>query len=202
MKEMGGTLLIIAMIGVGLWFLARGQSSTPEPVAETASHVADEAAAGNVYHSDTYGITFTYPKNYILTEEDKGEGANAYHFIVLSEDTPSYRAMLDGTSDATEGPTAIMIKVYPGAANTQTPEEWIKTTPSSNIAASADKKIIAGKVSGTDAYMYHWTGLYEADNVVLAHKGNIISIISTWSTADEPIRSVFAELFQSFTLLP
>ncbi len=142
----------------------------------------------SVYTSSALGFSFKYPSHYRI-EERVVEKSHRYHYQISLIDAgwkPGY---------AGEDPPAIIIGVY------QNPEqepvsEWIQTNYYSNF------KLAAGAYQATTtadlpAYAYHWSGAYQADEVVFANGDNIMYLYATYRSPDDGIRQDFAKVAAS-----
>lgn len=114
------------------------------------------------YASAEYGISFSYPDTYVLTERDApGSALRKHHIIVLmrKEDLP---LPVNG-----EGPPAITIDIYQNNLDQQETEQWIRNTSASNFKLGSGD-LASTTVSGLPALSYRWSGLYEGTTVALA----------------------------------
>jgi hypothetical protein len=76
------------------------------------------------YVSDTLGIKFDYPQNYILDERNTGSGARGRYTISLFEDTPGNRALLNGDVQG-EGPTSISVDIFQNDLDKENAYKWV-----------------------------------------------------------------------------
>jgi len=150
------------------------------------------------YSSETHGVSFTYPGDYFLTERDPAQN---HHAIIIIEDTPSNRDIVEGRGPATEGPTAITVDIYT-APSGQTLESWVRTSPQSNFHLSPDTNLISGELQGNPAFTYRWSGLYEGDSAVVLKNGKIYMFSGTYLTQEDRIRDDFIDVLQSVRFLP
>lgn len=148
------------------------------------------------YSSDSYGITFNYPSNYTLAQKDvKTDASNkvlAHHAITLT--LASAQVPTNG-----EGPTAITIDIYPNTKNVLV-QDWIKNTDASNYKLAVDPKLQEALIAGTNAYAYTWSGLYNGNSYVFAHKKNIIMASVTYMTTKDAILNDFTQIMSTLKL--
>jgi hypothetical protein len=114
------------------------------------------------YASAEYGITFSYPESYVLSEMDTpGSGMRKHHVITLMRkvDLPP---PVNG-----EGPPAITIEMYQNDLDKQTTEQWIRNTSASNWKLG-EGNLTEITVAGLPALSYRWSGLYEGTSIVHA----------------------------------
>jgi hypothetical protein len=116
------------------------------------------------YSSVEYGITFSYPESYALSEIDTpGSGMRKHHVITLMR-----KADLPPPVNG-EGPPAITIEMYQNDLEKQTTEEWIRNTSASNFKLG-EGKLTEIMVAGLPALSYRWSGLYEGTTIALAQQ--------------------------------
>ena len=173
-----GIIIVLALIGAGAIFYG-GSAFSPEP----ASPVVQ------TYSNDAYGMSFSYPVGYLLTEES-GEGS--YHITLIREED-AVPVVAGG-----EGPTAITIDIYDldEGANAV---DWMTSSPNSNFGLGP--KTYEGRaVSGIDAAQYAWSGLYEGMTTALSHEGRVYAISVTYLSPTDAIRTAYEEVLDSFYL--
>ncbi|OHA27461.1 MAG: hypothetical protein A3C06_03390 [Candidatus Taylorbacteria bacterium RIFCSPHIGHO2_02_FULL_46_13] len=139
----------------------------------------------------TYGISFSYPDSYVLSEMDApGSGERAHHVIVLirREDSP---LPVDG-----EGPPAITIDVYQNNLDNQTTEGWIRNTSQSNFKLS-EGRLASTTIGGLPALSYRWSGLYEGTTIALAQTNWVYVFSVTYLEMGAPIVQDFVAIRDS-----
>lgn len=147
-----------------------------------------------------YGLSFEYPSKYFLEQRKTGNGERDRYSIILTEDTEANRQIREGQGPPTEGPVSINIDIYQNNLDGLTAEQWIKNSSFSNFKLSPDEKISTTTVSGRPALAYRWSGLYEADNIVVATNDYIYSFVVTYIDPAEQIRKDFNTVLGSVNL--
>jgi hypothetical protein len=95
------------------------------------------------YSNDEYGISFVYPKGYVLEERNfPGSDMRKHHGIVLTleKDLPP---PVQG-----EGPVSINIDIYQNNLDSQTAEQWIRNSSDSNLKLGDGKSFYFGLGGG------------------------------------------------------
>jgi hypothetical protein len=118
---------------------------------------------------------------------------------VLTEDTEENRAVREGRSPGRDGPVAITFDLYQNNLDKLTLESWLKSTAVSNFKLS-DGTYVSTKIAGHDALKYHWSGLYEADNIALATPDSILSVAVTYINPAESIRQDFENIVDTIRI--
>jgi hypothetical protein len=147
------------------------------------------------YESAAYGVQFSYPQTYTVTERDEGSGDTARHTIVLMDKVAAANIPENG-----EGPTAITIDIFKNALNDRPLDAWIKNTASSNYNLSPDGALSSSTVAGTSSFSYTWDGLYRGESVVLAHNSDAVMLSVTYLDPTDDIRDDFSTILQSLQL--
>ncbi len=175
-----GAIAALLLIGGGYWVWSTMAASGPEPVTEVED---------NEYHSAQYGISFTYPEQYTMTEHDEGTGERMMHTIVLIN-----KEYADG--GGMEGPPAIAVTVFENPENLSL-QNWITTTSYSNYKLATDETLHATSVGGQAALSYAHSGLYETDAVVVMNNGRVYMFTAGWLTVQDDIRSDLEKILSS-----
>ncbi len=165
-------------------------------------YVTEKGISGmKSYSSDTYGISFKYPSNYILKEGLTSGSAERYHYAIsLFEDTEFNRKFVEGKVEtATEGPTAITFDIYQNNLDTMTLLGWMNSSSFSNFKLSDGTHTLV-KVSGKEAVRYSWDGLYQGDTVAFISGDNLIAGSVTYITPEDVNRKDFEEILKSVKL--
>lgn len=152
MKTYYKVAIVIIAIGFISWFFYAGRQKTPVQDAETLLE----------YSNDVYGISFSYPSDYILSERDTvASDSQNYHQIGLinKKDIP---LPVSG-----EGPTAIILDIYKNNVNKYSAESWARNAKESNLKLG-EGRISTTTISGLAALSFRWSGLYEGTTIVLA----------------------------------
>lgn len=147
----------------------------------------------DTYTNDDYGVSFTYPDSYKLTENKE----NDHTLVTLTK--KGFSLPKNG-----EGSTAItvdMIHGAPAAKGGKSPADiWITTATSSNFHLSSMKSPGATRVDEQDARLYTWDGLYPATTVVTSTDGNILMFTVTYDGITDSILNDFTSLMESVKL--
>jgi hypothetical protein len=142
------------------------------------------------YENPTYGVTFSYPNNYTLTETD-ASGNQKGTIVTLTEKT--IHVPLGG-----EQATGITVSMLSGTGTTTSKDplsQWVKTSPYSNWSVAKQDTPGTTTVSDKVAELYTWDGLYQGTSVALLHAGNIILFSVTYDgEADLKNRAVFSDI--------
>lgn len=185
----GLVVVVLAVVGVYI-------AINPNMADRVSENPVEERVS---YTSSDYGLTFLYPKSYFIVERDLGNGERYHHQIALYKDTQENRDVIAGKSPGREGPVSITFDIYQNNLDNLTPEVWVKNTSSSNFKLS-DGVLTPATVSGTEALSYRYSGLYENDALVFAHKGNMVLAGVSFITPEEEIRVVFSDVIESVVL--
>lgn len=181
MKNIFIGLLLVLVLGVGGYMAWQNTASqNPEPVTEVED---------NEYHSAQYGISFTYPDTYNMTEHDAGTGERMTHSVVLID--KGFQPMQDS-----EGPPAIAVTIFENPENLSL-ENWITTTSYSNYKLTTDETLRATTVGGRPALAYTHSGLYETDAVVVMNNGRVYMFTAGWLTAGDQTRADLQTILSS-----
>ncbi len=176
---------LVVLILVGGFFLTQRIFFPQTPLIDSSSQT---------YSSDVYGISFTYPKNYVLNEiEAPGSGMRKHHIINLmrSEDLP---APVGG-----EGPQSITVEIYQNNLDNQTTENWIRNTSESNFKLS-DGNLASTTLSNFPALSYRWSGLYEGTTIVTALPSWVYVATVTYLEMGSPIIQDFVQVRDSIRI--
>ncbi|MFA7309550.1 MAG: hypothetical protein WC050_01460 [Candidatus Paceibacterota bacterium] len=179
-------VIIIAIIAAGLSVLRapRTVSGTIDPLVKT-------------YASQDYGIIFLYPKTYFVVERDATSSAGVTHIVTLFEDTPTARAIVNGTMEGTEPPPSITVHIYPNTKGVST-ASWARTARESNFDLG-DKTFINTTLGGEPALLYRWSGLYEGITIARARPKRIYAVSVMYLSKEDPIMTAFGVVASSTT---
>lgn len=178
--------VFVLVIGVGVYFAASFlRTNNPAVVGTPIEKVT--------YHNSVYGISFSYPKGYVLSEGERGNAERAHYAIVLIAETDA-APPVNG-----EGPTAITIDIYQNNLDKQSLLGWLKGTAVSNFKLG-DGTYVTTTVQGKEAVAYRWSGLYEGETTAFLHKENVIAASVTWLTPEDKIVANYRELISSVRL--
>jgi len=178
MKAILAIVGLVIVVGGGYYFWQNTAApEAPEPVVEVED---------NEYHSAQYGLSFSYPDTYNMTEHDSGTGERMTHSIVLID--KDFQPIPDS-----EGPPAIAVSIFENTEDLSA-EEWITGTSFSNYKLSTDETLTPVTVGGKAGLLYTHSGLYETDAVVVVHNGRVYMFTAGWLTANDQIRSDFEDV--------
>ncbi|MDZ4227241.1 MAG: hypothetical protein U1D26_02060, partial [Patescibacteria group bacterium] len=148
------------------------------------------------YHSDEYGLSFSYPSGYFVVYESSATGEREQHAIVLAEDTPENREIFSDPQSATEGPPTITITLFQNDLDNYTTLGFVEGTNFSNFKLS-DGNTTEVSVGGETGLKYGATGLYENDNVVVALPSYVYMFTAFYNTPSDRIRADFEDVLRS-----
>jgi hypothetical protein len=189
------SVLALILIGAGVVYVFSDEEAgngTPTP------NVTTEELD---YSSAAYGLAFSYPAKYFVTEYDSGTPQRSRHSIVLLEDTPFTRDLVAGKVPGTEAPPGITVDIFDNALDRTALRAWVEGNANSNFKLSIDGKLASTSIHGKEALSYTWDGLYRGDSVVVAHKSNIIMFSVTYHSPDDEVRDDFENVLSSVELL-
>jgi len=175
--------------------------STGQPKIVSFDIVIDEPqdVAFKEYSSTIFGMTFKYPSYYFLEEKNTGTSQRPRTTIILTEDTEENRLVREDLSPGREGPVAITIDIHQNDIDNLSAEAWVRSSNDSNFKLS-NGLLSSVTIAGRQAVSYAWSGLYEADNVVVASNDNLYSLAVTYLTPSDQIRRDFHNLLTSISL--
>jgi hypothetical protein len=169
MKKLVSIALIVIALLLGLLFYSRPQTDAA-PDTRTPSH----------YSSDAYGISFSYPSDYVLTEQDiPTQGTKTYHQITLIN-----KKNLPVPANG-EGPTAITIGF--NAPDTKAP-------PSGRPSATTT-------ISGLPAVSSSWSGLYEGTAITVTRPNMTYAFSVTYAETGSQIVQDFVTVRDSVKIV-
>lgn len=175
----------IIAIGIGIWIMGTGHKS-----AAPAQQQHQVSQYPSMYRNDAYGIAFTYPSSYALSEKN-ADGTDLAHRITLAAADTNQPA-------AGEGPTAITVSIY-GNPNDLSVASWIEQNPQSNYK-QATSQYASATVASQAALAYSWDGLYQAKSTVFKNKDTIVMVTVTYDNPSERIVSDYNSLLSSLEL--
>ena len=159
-------VLGIVVVLIGVFVMGAGYVSAPS--------VPPQDDTTPSYSSAEYGISFSYPEGYVLTEKDlPGSAQRKHHVITLmrSADLP--------LPEAGEGPPSITIDVYQNNLDSLSTEAWVRNSSQSNFKMG-DGRLASTTVSGLPALSYRWSGLYEGTTIALAQPRWVYALTVTY----------------------
>lgn len=148
------------------------------------------------YRNNAVGLEFKYPSKYYLEEKSGNDPLRKKYSVILTEDTEENRLVREGKSPGREGPVFIGIDAYQNFPNRETAIEWVKDNPDSNFKLS-NGTYSEVFIAGEPAISYHWSGLYEADNLVFTNSAWIISAYVNYIDPNDDIKKDFPEIINT-----
>jgi hypothetical protein len=186
--------IVFALVLVVLVVVIVIRKQQPDTVTQTPTATTTKA-----YNNDSFGFSFQYPEGYLVQEKENDNGMRYSYTVTLLEDNASNRALIEGRPDAPqEGPTAIIITAYENNLDKYSLYGWLIGTNDSNFKLS-NGTYASTTVAGKEALAYQWSGLYEADAIVVAHEDNLFSLTATYITPDDPIRTDFETVLNTLS---
>ncbi|MHB1118080.1 MAG: Gmad2 immunoglobulin-like domain-containing protein [Minisyncoccota bacterium] len=152
------------------------------------------ATGEQAYTNETYGISFSYPRGYVLTESEQGDAHRGHYAIMIVREADAL------PRENSEGPTAISFDIYQNNLDRQTLRGWLEDSSYSNYKLSNDTYLMT-RVGGVEAIAYHWSGLYEATTTAFIHNDNIIAASVTYITPEDAQIGVYNDVLKSVRLL-
>lgn len=181
-------LIVLAVIGSGIYLMMKPGTDT----AVIGENVPDGPTL-SAYENATYGLRFSYPDTYVVTERDEpGSALRMHHSITLMDKTAAANIPEGG-----EGPTTITIDIFGNGIDKQSVDQWIKNTSISNFKLSPDQMLATTTVDGVSARSYTWDGLYRGESTVLSKGDNIYMFSVTYMDTLDHIRDDFAALLSA-----
>lgn len=176
-------IVLVILVAAGIWMYA-----------ETPANGSVFPTTEKEYVNDTYGIAFSYPEEYVLTEAERGSAQRGLYVITLmrAEDLPP---PVGG-----EGPPAIDISIYQNNLDTMSLDAWLRGTNASNFKLSTNGFVASTTVDGTEAVAYSWSGLYNATTTAFIHKNNIVAVSGMYLMPDDEIIGTYEDLLDSIEL--
>ncbi len=150
------TIAAVVVLGAGIYFYVAGF------LPDTNNQQPPQVSTDPIYSSDKYGISFSYPETYQLTEmHAEGSAMREHHTIVLQQKTDL------PAPEGGEGPPSITIDIYQNNLDNRATEDWIRGDSRSNFKLG-DGTIASTTIDGKPALSYRWSGLYEGTTVAMA----------------------------------
>lgn len=174
--EVVGIVVVLALLATGAIFFAGNFFTQPTPAMQT-------------YQNDMYGISFSYPEGYILSEDDVNPlGTPRHHVVTIIREEDAVPRL------NSEGPTAITLDFYESST---TLANWL-ASPVSNLYLGSS--YASTTVDGEDAVSYGWSGLYEGNTVAFTHKNAVVAATVTFISPADQIVADYEALLSSIRL--
>lgn len=176
-----GIVVVLALIAAGAIFYA-GPLLMASP----------EAALRQYYSNERFGLSFSYPTGYVLTETAGASSTDPYRIAIVRESDA--QAVVENS----EGPTAIFIEAYPLTASTSL-EAFLTSETRSNLALGNGvlEPLTLNEVPG---FSYTWSGLYEGVTAALKHRDYALLFSATFNSPTDSILEDFRTLLDSVRL--
>lgn len=185
-------IAIIALLAVaGIAYLFTSPRNTVEAPADNDG---PDAPALKSFSNDEYGISFQYPADYVVEERDLDTANRRHHAITIMKESDwneLKRAIEDGVPR--EAPPSVSVDIFQNDLDKQSITSWVEGSSNSNYKL-ATGAYASTTVAGTEALAYGFTGLYEGDALVFAHKGNIVMLSATYMGPEESTRTVMKQV--------
>lgn len=188
MKYVMWLVILVAILGGLLWLVA---PDTPQPTNNGTPTTTPSTL--QTYSNDTYGISFSYPDEYELSEREAGTAQRWHHVITLmrKEDLPP--------PEGGEGPPAITFDIYQNNLDKMSLNQWLTGTNASNFKLG-NGTFSSTTVNGREAVSYSWSGLYEGRTVAFLHKDAVVAVSGTALMPTDPIYADFDAVVRSIQL--
>jgi len=175
-----GLIVVLALAGGGYYLWSNSAVDSQEPVVEVEDHE---------YHSAQYGLSFSYPDTYGMTEHDEGTAERITHAVVLMD--KDFQIVPES-----EGPPVIAVTIFENPENLSL-SKWITDTSYSNYKLATDPTLTPTFVGGQIAFLYSHSGLYETDAVVTMYNGRVYMFTTGWIAATDQIRTDFQKVLDT-----
>ena len=192
--------VIIIIVVVGIILTVRSQKAT---TISTNTPSNEQVSTPGFYSSPVYNISFSYPTKYILDEKQSTTGKEKRTTIsLITESDRQLMSLADGNNSIPSdvAPASITVDVFPGAAISQTADEWVRKNNNSNFKLSPNHQLASTTIAGIPAVTYTWSGLLSANSIVFAYKGNIYMMSMNYITPQDVIWKDFPVVIQSLKL--
>lgn len=198
-------ILAIPLILIG-GFFALNSYIYQEKQADDEEVAIDATQDYQTYTNTTSGIMFEYktaPDGYVVDDLSSFIGIEDTSVIqVLRVMNEREKIELENSEGGREGPPVITVMVFENNMK-QTASQWVDATPRySNIQLALGEVDRDAVVAGANAVRYRTDGLYQADNVVVAHGAYMYHFIGAFLEEDSIIHQDFKKLVDSVTFIP
>jgi hypothetical protein len=177
--------IFVLVAGFTMWLLFDEKASAPTREGQ--------------YVSEKFGISFSVPKGYFIAHEitEEGSGERERYTIVLMEDTKENRGLVTGSSTPErDGPPTITVGIFQNNLDNYTARSFIDGTSFSNFKLS-DGVISETTLEGESALSYHASGLYENENIVVAHQDFVYMFTAFYNSPGDKILADFKETMKT-----
>jgi hypothetical protein len=144
-------------------------------------HAAGVMMSGmNSFTSESLGISFAYPKRYLLFEKESNSGQYTFHSFVMAESVSMQEAVARAQAGiGGEGPESVVIAFIsnPGSLSLG---QWVKSANSAYTNYHPDDPsngLSTTSIAGLTAFKYHSDlGLYATDYVAFQKRDQIVLV--------------------------
>ncbi len=183
--------LVILAVALGIIVVRRGEAPvTSAPGGSVVPGMED----WKTYESEKLGLRFSYPQYYFLEAEEAENANRNYAHVTLMEDTEENRLVREGKAPGREGPTTITVSVFQNDLDKQSPADWVRGMSYSNFKLSNGGMLASTTIGGLDGVTYRWSGLYEANAIVLGNERYIYMLTVTYLTPEDRIVEDFGRI--------
>lgn len=145
------------------------------------------------YASGAYGISFSYPDIYKLSENDLGSPQRGHYEIVLVDKS---QIPDSGEPAPSEGPTSIAVDIFQNDLDGLSANDFVTTTRDSNHKLG-DGNIATTTYGSLTGLQYSWSGLYEGRSFVVSTPRFIYMFSTTRLGPDDRIVSDFDRILET-----
>ncbi len=152
------------------------------------------------YTNAAYQLSLVYPRGYFFKEKiDAGTKDLPQLSLVLVEDTPQHRALLNGeVTGAMEGPPSITIDVYTNEPRQLSVDAWVSARM--NWMKNFTTEPTQTMVGGVPGLVYLWDGLYPGKSIVVSTGPYIYVFSVTWLSPDDQMLKDFDAVLGSVNI--
>lgn len=183
--RIGAAIAAVLIILGGIYFFTR------EAQPNTNTNQTEVLPVKN-YTNEEYGISFSYPEGYELSERDLAGSAQRKRHVVTLIASDKLPAPQDG-----EGPISISLLFVQNNLDKQTAEKWVRGSSDSNFKLSPDGGTAKVSFAGKDGIIYRWDGLYNGETTALAGDAWIYAISVTFDAENDPIVRDYHQVLNS-----
>lgn len=194
-KNIAVGIVILIVMGLGAFVIFNVGMSDLAYIPSDGASLQEELVH---YDSVELGLSFGYPKDYILQEKTINEAERFHKQIVLVENTETNKSLLSGKVVG-DGPTAITIDVVQNNLDKYTADGFAKGNAISNYKMG-DGEMVNLNISGLDGVAYGWDGLYRGESVVVATDKYVYVVSVTYIEASDKIITDFMSVMESFSV--
>lgn len=180
-------ILVVILIAFA-WIMTVIKDRVPEDV-------RDFGAPKNMEVDPETGISFAFPRGYVLEETYPGPQDHAdliKTFVLMDEEEYD----LLGTLTDTEGPPAITILIFRNEQE-KDPRAWMLQPEFAGYIPPQVGEIADISIGALPAISFSADGLYANDNVVVSHGGNLVFMSVAYNEPESQQRKVFRDIVAS-----